>query len=44
MISMLCYSLALISLPILIGFIRGFVEALHRPRPRLRLVIFHNDD
>jgi hypothetical protein len=33
-------SLIMLSLPILIGFVQGFIEALRRPRPRLRLVVF----
>jgi hypothetical protein len=36
-------SLTLLSLPIAIGFVRGFVEALHAPRPRLRLVTFDDN-
>jgi hypothetical protein len=44
MTSLIGLSLVLLVLPIAIGFVRGFVEALHRPRPRLRLVIFDNDE
>jgi hypothetical protein len=36
-------SLIVLSLPILIGFVRGFIEAFRRPRPRLRLVVFDEE-
>lgn len=36
-------SLALLSMPFVVGFVQGFVEALRRPRPRLR-VIFMDDE
>ena len=32
--------LGLVVMPIVVGFIQGFVEALRRPRPRLRVVCF----
>jgi hypothetical protein len=35
--------LIVLSLPICIGFIHGFLEAVRRPRPRLRLVVFDLD-
>lgn len=39
MVSLFCFSLGLLGLPMIVGFVQGFIESIRGPRPRLRIFL-----